>query len=342
MSILASDGFDLYNVASATDHITSIQDRWPTVSDNGTIEIVAGRYTGSKAISIEGDGTNWTSIKKSLSVSGTKQYIFFNYKRAVNSGTNGKFEVLYGTNANNFIRLQTVTGVAPKLQMQGMTDYTLPNDANWHSVEVEINSTTITVQVDGVQVASFTGTGWTGAGLELRALDSTEVWHIDDLVVLNDSGTSGNSWMRASGRVATLLPNAAGTDSGWNKTGGTSHLDTVDDVPADDATHLDGPSSSATHTFNYPSLDGSIQSVYGVNAIVRAADPDSQSPTLYNAMDVESFNMFGSSVGSSLSLSASFKTFETLFATDPIQSQDWSVSAVNGIEHGVYNEVGTV
>jgi hypothetical protein len=117
----------------------------------------------------------------------------------------------------------------------------------WYLVEVGVDASTnpgtVTLRLDGVQVASGANSAqspWARVVVGPVASATCDLlW--DDLAVNDSTGSAQTSWP-GEGKIVHLLPNGAGDANGWSNTangaGSTSNYQLVDEVPPNDTTDL--------------------------------------------------------------------------------------------------------
>lgn len=157
---------------------------------------------------------------------------------------------------------------------------------NFLEFKVTVDTTTgvAVVRINGVTVLNLTNVNTCGQGTEawnaaafirLRVLTNhTATWNMDDLYVLDGSGSTSNDFLNDV-RVDALFPDADGANTAWTPSTGTDHFALVDDNPANDDTDYNSSSGVGNKdTFGFPNAPVSGADIHAVQlcATVRKTD----------------------------------------------------------------------
>jgi hypothetical protein len=161
-------------------------------------------------------------------------------------------------NADKKVVIYTGTG-AGTLVATGSIALTL---SNWTLIEVYVKiadspNGIITVKIDGVTDASFTG-GDTKPGADttierfyLNYVQNNSTAYFDDIAVNDTSGGADNSWC-GDGKVLLLKPNGNGSYIGFTNSAGSclNNYTYVDEIPADgDTSYVQSSTSGCMDTY---------------------------------------------------------------------------------------------
>lgn len=211
---------------------------------------------------------------------GTSYVHGFAFKPVTLPASNSEeFAILFGGMSNAAILRINSSGIILLYAGDGTTlvaTGTHPLTAgNWYYIEIKTTSgNAYEVRINGTTEFSGTATG-IGVGVRLDLgkgtnRNSQTVYYLYDDVYIDDADFLATT--TAFPEVKILVPNAAGTYSGWTNGTGTTYAE-VDEVPPDadgvDATYIQctGSDDDKAHTFRFQSCDTG-----GINDSVRAIE----------------------------------------------------------------------
>jgi hypothetical protein len=150
----------------------------------------------------------------------------------------------------------------------------------WCLIELHIkiadSGGVITVKIDGVEDAEFTGDTKPGSATVVDNLtwvtpnNSFNVW-IDDLALNDTTGGADDSWC-GDGYVVALTPNGD-VSKQWTPSAGSDNYAMVDEKPADnDTTYIETSTNGHQDHYSLTDFDGAGKTVLRVWAEARARD----------------------------------------------------------------------
>jgi len=256
MTLLFQDGFDVGDWAT----------KWTNSSMNGGSASGWAPYAGGQSFR-RGQGSSAGYIAKSFTASatvvvGARVYFTSNF-----SGFPQRIFTLYGdSGATEHISIQTGNANDTLWLMRGGTNLATFTAARngWMYLELKVtihaSAGTAEVKKDGVVVATFSGqtkNGGTNASVDTIRLDSSTNStgidiYLDDLYVLNNSGSKNNDYL-GDVRVTTTLPSGAGASTQWTPSTG-SNYDNVNDIPLSTSTYNSSAVAGQRDTYDMPNL----------------------------------------------------------------------------------------
>lgn len=215
----------------------------------------------------------------------------------------------------------------------------------WHYIEFKFNVHDTTglydVRVDGNSEMSASGTDT--RNLSTRGVYLLEWWGmdgqnadqasdeqiIDDIYVLDTTGTINNNFLGPSTGVVALFPSAEGTTIDFTPSTGTDNSALVDDNPPGDTDYNDGATNGDIDEYEVDALSETI--IYGVS-VQTHAKPDAIGSIRKFRHRVRS----GASVGNGSDIAVyDDAVHETIFEADPNTSAQWTNTNLNAAEFGV-------
>lgn len=256
MTLLFQDGFDLGDWATKwvnSSMVNTSASGWVQYAGGQSLKRAANASAGSAKVAFTASATV---------VVGIRLYYTANF-----GGFPARVFSLYGdSGATDHLSIQTGDANDTLTVRRGTTvlaTFTAVRFA-WCYLEFKatIHATTGTVEVkkDGVVVASFSGqtkNGGTNASVDAIRLDASTNntgidLYVDDLYVLNTSGSKNNDYL-GDIRVVTTLPSGAGASTQWTPLSG-SNWDNVNDSTIDIATYNASATAGQRDTYDMPAL----------------------------------------------------------------------------------------
>lgn len=212
------------------------------------LESPAANFTVSSTVARSGTycyrtGGNSSNTANKSVTAGTAFYVRFGwYFSAVGAhrplkwyGSGTEMGSLRQNSSSGKLELYTSTGT---LQVTG-TLVLAPT--TWYLIEVYIlyaDSGTLTVKVDGIQDATFSGDTKPGAVANLDTMvfggGVSNYTYFDDIAINNTAGGSDDSWC-GDGKIIMISPNGVGDSSQLTPSSG-SNWQCVDEIPPDSDT----------------------------------------------------------------------------------------------------------
>lgn len=217
----------------------------------------------------------------------------------------------------------------------------------WYLLEVyhkdqDVNGV-LTVRLDGVQIATYTGdtraANFDVGRARFSASFGQHVWWDD--IALNDTvGAEDNSWA-GEGHVICISPDGNGHVSDWDGSDGNrvDNYQLVDEIPGDeDATYVESaiPSAQDYYTVPIPPNTQTGLTIKRVWLEARARDTAAAGPQVKLGM----YKSSTYSLTSALSLLTSYTAIKgSALTTNPFTGQPWTRNDFSGLEIGVEVEV---
>ena len=340
MSLIHLDGFDEYSSQNDLAFQYSNPDSWGFTT-------TGGRYGGG-AMNMNGGGNGLGYVLPSA-----QSEIWVGFAMACyNSGTDGDYRsvlsFLTTAGAECSICYCSQTGVWAAYKgsdnvLLGTGVGNIGNSTTYHWVEfhykISASVGVVEVWVDGAQVLDLTGvdntysgaSSFTSIGLGYVGSQGCSSSNIDDLYVLNVSGSTNNTRLGDS-RIETLKPTSDASPNAGTPSSGSSHYAMVDESQNDAAstTITIANTSGQEELFGMGSLAGAPATVYAVKVtnIVQKTDGGT-----CNGESVVS-SSGAPAEGASTPLLTNFSVVGGIFETDPHTSAAWAYTAVNTMDCG--------
>ncbi len=348
MTIVAIDGFDLYNGVLTN---TGLQSKWAIVGGSAPT-LVAGRF-GGQSVQLNASTSNNSNVTRSLPGSYSSVSIGAAFRSATLidlTGTgisdNWIFALKEGAAYHVGLHLGE-TGILSAYRLTSATAGTLlgasagpvitPN--TWHYIEIEVtihDSTGVfKVYVDGGQVINLTAQDTRNAAtgvvnvIELYLGDvdnSNPDWSYDDLYVTDTATKLGEC------KVETCRPTAdvsGATD--FTPSTGSSHFALVDETTCNgDTDYNSGSTVGHKDRFTHAGLSTTPATIHAVQVTAFAQKTDATSRSI--ALQVKSGAT--TSDGANFALAVGYGKLDRIMETDPNTAAAWAVSPVNALEFG--------
>lgn len=333
MSLLFMDGFD--HIANTTDLLKKL-----SAYSSSTVFTSGGRRGG-------GYLSLGSSVTKNLEAGESTLIIGFATQFLAMPTSSSPLLYLYDTigavyhvtvrvdNAGVF-RVYRDSGTANLLGTSSAGEF--PGAGAWHYLEIKvvIHDTTgsVTIKVNGTQVLSVTNVdtrnGSSSTVNQILWLAAATTTYIDDLYVLNGSGSAPNNDFLGDCRIDTLLPNANGNYSQLLGSDGnsTDNYLLVDEATPNTSDYTESSNVGNKDSYGMQNLSVITGTIYGaqVSAAVHKDDAGSRS------IKVGVRSSSTDSVGSAIALSTSQLYYSNIHETDPATSAAWTESGINAAE----------
>jgi hypothetical protein len=193
---------------------------------------------------------------------------------------------------------------------------------------------TCTVKIDGVQVISFTGdtkNAGTSTNIDAVRLSGSNIGgvYVDDVYVLNSTGSAPYNTFLGDVRINTLIPTAAGSDTGFSSSAGANYT-TVDELPYSATDYVSATASGTRDLYTMGDITGSY-SVLAVQNNLIAKKTDAGGTAIKSAIKSGGTIYYGSNA----TLTANDALISDLRITDPATATTWTTSGVNALEAGM-------
>lgn len=334
MTILATDGFDMYASAAAEVGLAA---KWIV---GGTPTLPAGRFGGQAVRVNAGTGNH---IRRALSSGGSSFTL----------GVAAKFNSIGGNllglitllNANTTFMIMMGVNLAGGILIQrgNTTIYngtTLGTTANgvivagqWHYIEISVtihdSTGTVDVWVDGINRLSLTGqdtrngTPTTIDTIGLGATDgSSPQVDYDDMYAIDSATRLGER------RIETLRATADTADKDFARSAGADNFALVDETVVNgDTDYVQGSSVGDRDLYQIADLSSIPTVIDCVNVIQFDKKTDAASRTMYNSIQSNAVD----SDGAAHSLNTTYARNDRIVETDPSGGGAWTAARVNAL-----------
>jgi hypothetical protein len=334
--MLHQDGMDLYaNVADFAMNYSLVS--------NLSLSTTGGRFGGGALVI-----SNYNS-KITYSFSSNQTEIWVGFAVYVNSGQS--YGVLLGivgaSGVEATFNYDPATSTLTVYRGDGSVSlksesFPLGNEI-WHWVEFHylMSSTNGTMEawLDGTQVINVTGVNTTYynsssfVGVYICTSDngySLYTAYVDDLYILNTSGSVNNGRLGDS-RIITLEATSDASPNNGTPYSGSTHYGAIDEAQWSSSNYLTITNTSGQEElFGFASMAISPQNIWNVRVLSVAEKTDSGAASA--EMVVSSSGVVAN--GGSQSVLTSWSVLDGLFSVDPNTSSQWTTSAVNSLKAG--------
>lgn len=346
MTILAIDGFDLYN-GNGTN--TGLQAKWAlNVADTRTT-MQTGRFTGQCVQFVGVNSSAGRFASRSLPSNYSSLSVNFAVRVTTFPAAQPPCHMVVENTATTQCGLQfkndgsivagrfSGRGTAPTVLATSATGVILLN--TWHYVQVDLVISdaggSMVVKVDGVQVinvstvdtkndASIATANTVTIGIGNTAVNGDGTIQYDDFYV-TDGATLGER------KVERLPPVADTAQKDFTASTGTDNFAMVDDTTSNgDTDYVQASTVGNTDRYTFGALSSTPAAISAVQVTAFAEKTDATSRSI--ALQVKSGAT--TSDGSNFALAASYAKFDRILETDPNTSAAWTASAVNNLAAG--------
>ena len=349
MALRFMESFDFWG----TGRIAELYDGW---SNNARVTIAGtdrhSTATGNmrfQATSGGSGGNGWVG----KSIGGTATTIIVGFALNLQTNDSGTIELLSldeGVGGTPHVSLRATTGTSTFTLSAGRGNYTELGsavaailDSIWAYVEIKavIHDTagSIVVKVNGVTVINVSGVDTRNGGTPKvdailfgngRGNNSNYDFYIDDIYVLDDSGSLNNDFL-GDVRVACIRPDGAGNSTQWTPSAGSNWQNVDDEEPNDDTDYNSEGTAGDKDLYTLTALPTSAGSVAGIREITRHRKDDAGAATIRQLIRTGSTDYEGSDVV----VGDNYTYAQAIRETNPNTSAAWTESEINGLEAGV-------
>lgn len=338
MALLFMDGFD---------HYLDLDKKWDSQFFGNVIVATQaeGRFTPG-ALQVKGTGGGGTRTKNLKS--STEVIAGFAWNNINSDAFRGLFNFTDNNGNEAQLIINIATGVAT-LTFNGQTATTASTTftgAVWQHVEIRVKvSDTVgelEIRRNGVQVAQVTGVdtqpaSFTGlVSFSVEADDNSQLHFVDDLYILDTTGSVNNTFAGDS-RIVTLLPASAGTSDDFTPTGaGSNHAATNETLIDDDTTFVESGLFGAKDAYTMQTLlsKGLIPTtIFGLQIANGSKKTDAGRIDYLDQMVIGG-TTFDNGVDI-VSTSGAYKFTTFIRDTDPSDSGTWTIAKVDAVQAGI-------
>ena len=229
-------------------------------------------------------------------------------------------------------RLQVVNSAGTVIA----TGTTTIAQATWHYIEIKLvvgTSGSCELHLDGnsgsPEITTTTGNFGT-SNVDNIGFDGHTGPSIDDVYVVDTTGSAPRNTFLGDVRVHTIAPTADGAHTAWTPNSGTTHYTQVDETLADgDTSYVSDSTPGDIDTYVCGDIDTGA-TVYGVQTNLYARKDDANTRQIAPLIRQSSTDY----VGTTVTLTSSYADYTQIYNQDPTGS-DWTAANVNADEFGV-------
>lgn len=321
-AVVFIEGFDFLTAAQATTRGWS--QAWSSV---GT-----GRFSG-QAARLPGGAT-----RKALPTGYTELYAGFAY-RSIPAVAGDVFAFTTAGNVDAFRVRLVVTGSFFNLAILNSAGTVIATGttnilaSTWYYVEVHalINgaSGSCSMRINGIsEIANTTGNFGSTAVTQVTLTGGNNT-DIDDVYVLDTTGSAPRNTFLGDVRVQTIMPSGAGSHTQWTPSTGSNFAAVDETTPNDDTDYVSDSTAGHYDTYAYADIDSGA-TVYAVQTNVWARKDDASVRQIAPVIRQSSTDYDGTTV----TLGSSYGLFSQLYDKDPTAA-DWTAANVNADEFGI-------
>jgi hypothetical protein len=336
MTFLFCDGFDKY----AADTDLAIRG-WTIGSTAATAFNATGGAFGGGALDLGN-----TTLTYALAAAETEVVFGFRMKAAALPAADREILRFLSTanNRNIIVKLNTdgSFGAYQDATLRGTESAAVIEAGEWYRVEARAKSgsaasgANCTIEVNGVEVlgvdANFLvsfGTANVGSVVTLGASDLTLT--LDDVTLVNTSGSAPWNTFLGDVAIATLTPTAEGDASDFTPSAGADNALMVDETVSDgDTTYNESSTVNHEDVHVHSDLGASADSIVGV--VINAVAKDEGGIGRGLKLTAKSGTTTGRS--DEIALSTAYAFYQKLFEDNPDTTSAWTPSEVNGAQFG--------
>jgi hypothetical protein len=209
--------------------------------------------------------------------------------------------------------------------------------STWNFIEAKVtvaNSGSYTIKCNGVTVLTGSGDTQNYSAATIAGFGAyiDTGCAIDDLYVLDSSGTALNDFI-GDCKVECLTPQAGnGSNTGLTCSTGTDHGALVDELPANDDTDYNFSATvGAKDTYAFTNV-ATVGSIKAVQVSARARKTDSATKELAVVARVGSTDYDGATQAVA---STTYSQYQQIWEKCPSDNADWTIADVNAAEYGL-------
>jgi hypothetical protein len=338
MTVIVTDGFDMYNGLGST---TGLTNKW-TSNGGSSVALTTGRFAG-QGVNMGSSGSGAGRITRTFTgspVTSVGVGVAINVTAMPTTDTvHGFLSILKGVVTTFGLRI-TTTGALEAYRLTSLTAGTSLGvsagsviGVGWHFIEcaVTISDTvgTVLVKVDGSTVLNLSSQDTNNAVTNVDSISfgfgannpGTLAIVVDDLYI-TDGATLGER------KIETLRPAADTATKNWTPLTGTANYAMVNETLADgDTSYVQASTVGTRDLYTLGTLSSTPTVIDAIQIVSFMEKTDATTRTVYNSCQSAGTD----SDGSAFSLTASYNRFDRLLATDPNGGGSWTASRVNGL-----------
>lgn len=338
MTVIGSEGFDMYNGSSAE---TGFQSRWQLVANFGT-SLIAGRFGGQALRLVDGTGgAAFTRIDIDLVSTYTTFCFGFAYRRG--GLTASQPICIFYTGLGTAAQLYISENTGGTLTVHRGDNTTLITSTNltvanqWTYVEIAFtianSGGSVSLWMNNQLQGTFTGDTQQEAAatfryIELRSPNQTGSGNpsdYDDLYWKDDATPLGEI------KITTIRAVGDTADADFVPVGASPNYNCVDETLVDgDTTYVQGSNSGDLDLYEFEDIIGDPSAIHAVQAVMFARKTDAGARDLH--MTVKSGATQDD--GTAVNLLTTYDRYQRMLPLNPDGSVPWTKASVNALLGG--------
>ena len=329
MALLFIDGFDAADMST----------KW-SVNSNSTSSTTT-RFSNGRSLGLGSGGTRY--VTKYFAAS-AEVYICF-AASGLASGFNGITFMYVYTDGGLSVQLSLQSNSNGSISlMRGGTQLAVTAAgllfSTWSYIElrakIDPSAGVATLKVNGNIEANFSGnTKNTGTSNNVDGIAFTNSGTLggvllDDLYILDATGSAPYNTYLGDVRVYTMSPSGAGNTTQFTPSSGANYT-TVDELPYSAADYVSATGPTTKDTYAMADLPAGVSTIYGVQTNIIAKKTDAGSIAIKPIVRSGGTDY----AGATTALPASDATIIDVRSQDPSTSAAWTSAGVNGMEAGM-------
>jgi hypothetical protein len=215
----------------------------------------------------------------------------------------------------------------------------LTNGWNLLELKCKVHDTTgyIYAYVNGLEVYSITGIDTRSSS---RVINYVRVYHyltyqgVGDIYVCDTSGATNNDVL-GSFHVQGLLPDANGDNSDWTPSAAADNYTMVNEHAPSEAEYVESGTSTDQDLYNYESLTGTWDTIFGLQMNSRLALDAAGSETVaVSCLSNVTQSDANFTVDETVISTGDEGKYQRILETDPDTAAAWTTSGVNAVQGG--------
>lgn len=324
------------------DHYTVALDKWDTESGAkpANIDTTVGRFVNGSLLL---GGASFSGFL-TKDISTQNEYIA---GFAVLFPSDCLFDVIFATAGGS--KVAEITLTAPDIQLKNAAGSTVATAASsitaatWQFVEFRVKQSPtlgeIECRVNNVTVASAINQNMGSTAISqirIEAHATSAVVNIDDLYVLDTTGSAPQNTFIGDSRITVLRPKANGNDNNFTPTGASTNFEAVDDALQDgDATFVEAGQLGAKEDYNqfdFTDLGISPGTIFSTQVVNCAKKTDAGALRYKDQMVIAGTVFSSTEVTANSSL---YKMSTFLNDVDPSDSAAWTEAKIAAAGSGI-------
>lgn len=343
-AVIFMEGFDYYTSANAATPTMTLASRWAytTSAPSNQIDVVSGRFSGGQALYMNKTASGQDKLMVTFANSSTQYTVGFAHKQDIMPSSDQLWISFYqssvpGTSSLDFYI--TSTGAIKVMRgaaVLGTSVATL--SSSWQYVEISIVAAalgSVTIFVDGLSKLALTNVNNINAGTGILnsvqfVCSQTSTYYIDDMYVTSNTTMLGDS------RISVLTPESDTATVNWSvyPPSLSNHVSAVNGVTPDYTSYVYTNLANIQDLYNFTDLNFTPSAVYAIQPVFAARKDESATKSLRMDIVTNSSTYTDSSQSLTQSTTTFYRMEGTILNTNPVTTQNWTVSDLNNIQMG--------